>query len=723
MRDLVRRIRDQLAVAPDTICLERARLATEAWAEHEHEPAPLRRAYAFRHILRHMTLDLHSNPVFAGNTSSRPRAWMLLPEYGIGTDAQVMLENVGLEGILEGAVPHEITAFWEGRSFGGLSGIGHLAVDMEAVVHRGLLSLAEEIARFHDEGDEDQRAYRDAMRISLEAVVEWAGRYAEAARARARREPDPLHRRCLERVASACAHVPANPARDLFEALQAIALVHLAVCVEGHGMSVSVGLPDRVLARFVGPETDTDETTALLGAFMLKLTANSLHGRGSKTQAITVGGMDHRGRDCCNALTLRFLDACDLVRVGDPHLFLRWHPDMDDHVKRRAAELLASGLSMPLLVGDMPTAQGFMNAGVAPRDAWEYCVIGCNELGIPGRSADSATATAGQVAYVALLNEALESMENPDEMADMAPLLARVEGLMEARLEAMRQRGAAHRERTAREAPTPFTSALMRNAIRRGRDMAVGMDYHLQGIYERGLTNAANALAAIHEVVFERREARLSEIVAALRDSFPDERLRARLQAAPKWGNDDPRADRWALTLAEMRERVLDRVDARHGGAPHMSCHVVRSLHHLDGARLGASADGRRAGAPLADSIGAHMGTARTGPTGVLRSVLKLDAARTYRGGYNLNLTLPGGRASTEEVLGLVEAFFVKGGQELQVSCLDPARLREARDNPAAHRDLVVRVAGFSARFVDLSPLEQEELIARACAADGSGAA
>lgn len=724
MQALIRRIRDELMSTKDVVSLERARLVTEAYRRHETDPVALKRAKAFAHVLRHMKLDVESNPIFAGNTSPRPRAWMLVPEHGFGGDAQVSLENEGLEGLLDGRIPDDLLDYWEGRSFGGSSGIGHLAVDMGRVVHEGLEAIIAETQAQPDEKDAAGRTYRRAMSIALQAVVDWAHRYAEAAEAAARSERDPVVRAAHLRVAGACRHVPAEPARDLFEGLQAMVLVHLAVFIEGHGMSVSIGLPDRVLAPFIDDAFDPEFATNLVSAFILKVTANSLYGRGSKTQAITIGGLDHRGRDRCNALTMCFLEACDRVRVGDPHLFLRWHEEIDPEVKRRAVEMLSAGVSMPLLIHDAPTAQGFVTAGVAEEDAWDYCVIGCNELGIPGRSAESATASAGTIQHLELLNQTLLSLghdghPDPDAIRNMGELLARLEETISRRAFEMRRRGEGARKRMAECVPTPFTSAVMRGCIERGRDLLTGMDYHLPGIYERGLTNAVNALAAIEQVVFQERSLSMEELLEAMRSNFEDESVRRRLLAAPKWGNDDDRADRWAVELVKMRERVLDAVDDRCGRCParrqpHMVCHVVRSLHHLDGRRIDASPDGRLALAPVADSIGAQTGTALAGPTGVLGSVLKLDASRYYRGGYNLNLTLSKAGARPGVLLALIEAFFAGGGQELQINCFDVATLRAAREDPDGYRDLVVRVAGFSARFVDLPPAEQQELIERA---------
>ncbi|MDH7571235.1 MAG: pyruvate formate lyase family protein, partial [Armatimonadota bacterium] len=388
MRHLVERTRRILRDTPDTVCLERARLLTEAYQRHEGEPPPLRRALALRHVLRYMTLDLHTNPLFAGNVSSGPRRWMLLPESGFQVPEQAVVEHPQLKGFLDGdVIPAELRAYWATRVTG--AGIGHLGVNLYRVVHQGLESILAEIEAHRGADDPEAQTYRGAMAVACQAVMEWAERYAVAAARAARSAVDPAERRALERVAGACAQVPAQPARNLFEALQAVVLVHLALHLEGHGFSVSVGLPDRVLQPFL-PEAANPDTVDLLAAFLLKLSENSVWGSFSKTQAVTVGGADARGMDRSNAFTLAFLEASVVANMPDPHLFLRWHENMDPRVKERAVELLAEGRSMPLLIGDRETVAGFVSAGIPPSDAWEYAVFGCNELGIPGKMVESA---------------------------------------------------------------------------------------------------------------------------------------------------------------------------------------------------------------------------------------------------------------------------------------------------------------------------------------------
>jgi formate C-acetyltransferase len=221
LSEVLGQVQSRLFGARDTVCLERARLITEADRIHAGEPPPLRRAHCFGHVLRRMTLDLDSNPVFAGNTSTAPRAWMLAPEFAFEVPLQVQIENDSLPADwLDGKVPSEIVEYWEprqiGRTPGGPAGIGHMSIDFDIVVNRGLAAVIERLRADAGRGTEQQRTYRRAMAIACEAVLEWAERYAEAADARAGTEPDPTLAACHARVAEACRHVPRHPARSLF---------------------------------------------------------------------------------------------------------------------------------------------------------------------------------------------------------------------------------------------------------------------------------------------------------------------------------------------------------------------------------------------------------------------------------------------------------------------------------------------------------------------------
>jgi formate C-acetyltransferase len=715
MRELIKDARRALLAAPDTICLERARLATEGYQAFAADPVPLKRAKTFAHILDRMTLDLDSNPILAGNLSTRPRAWMLLPEYGFVVPDQLIVEEPHLANMLDGdAIPDELRAFWADRSFGSRGGgWGHTALDNERVLAKGLNDVIAEADATRD-GDPARDAYREACAVACRAVVHWAGRYADRAAELAATTTSPARAAALSRVAAACRRVPAEPARDLFEAIQSVTLAHLAMHIEGHVYSNSPGRIDQLFAPYY---RDDPDATELIAAFLLKLAANAAWGSHSKTQPNTIGGRDASGNDVCNELTTKTLEACELVHVPDPILFLRWHSGMPAAVQDKAAAMLASGLSFPLLVGDEQTLAGLTGAGIAPEDAADYCIIGCNELGIPGKLPWFTMS----LPEVGLLGDVLRSTR----IASIRDLSGLLDALADRAEVVARERVRANRDdlaRQARSVPTPFTSALLDGCIARGRDLHEQVAYPHWNFRSSGFTNLINALTAIDQLVFRDRSATLADFRNAIDSDFADAaELRERILAAPKWGTDDDRADRIALDWCARREATLRRVQEDPDCPPLLMEMVVRSLHHCEGRRRKATADGRLAGQPLADSIGPQVGTANQGPTGILNSVSKLEPRRFWSGGYNLNLTLPfadwSDPSMRQKLVALIDVFLNGGGQELQVACLDPATLRDAREHPERHADLMVRIAGFNAFFVRMSRDEQDEVIQRAEAA------
>lgn len=704
MNDLVlcvRRSQQRLFTARDRLSWERARIVTRVWREQAAAAPAIRRARCLEAVLAEATIDLW-NPVVAGNVSEAPRAWPVFPEFGWPHNAQALVEHDGLEAMQDPAqVPDDLRAFWEAQERpGGDTDVGHFAWDLEAVVGRGLLALAEDCER-HPAGG----AQRAAMAISLRAVCAWAARLALAAETAAER--DPVSASCLRQVAHACRRVPAHPARDLHEGLQAIALCHLALAAEGHGVSVSIALPDRALARFAAEAAADPERAAwLVGGFLLAIAGNPTWGRTSKTQAITIGGATAQGGDACNAITRAFLDGFARVPVADPHLFLRWHRDLDPAIWSVAVAMLARGRSMPLLMNDHPTVAGLVACGVAAADAWDYGVIGCNEVGIPGRLWNSACAHGGtSFNHLAVLEQALAG-----PWRTLPELLDAWEARLAERLApAMAARRAIWR-RLAAIRPAPLASALMGGAAERGADLHLGMPYDLPGVFCRGLADAVNALAVLQAVA--DRGGDPCAHAAAVRAGGA-----AKPAGVAHWGEAEASTDRWAVELARRTTRTIATLATRLGLPPHPLCHVVRSLHHLDGRRIGPTPDGRAAGAPCGDSIGAVCGTTTQGPTAQCLSVLALDAAQDFAGAYNLNLCLPAHQATPPVLAPLLAGFLAQGGQEVQVNVLDATRLRQAMAEPADHGDLVVRIAGCSARFVELSRLEQDELVRRAEAA------
>jgi formate C-acetyltransferase len=255
--------------------------------------------------------------------------------------------------------------------------------------------------------------------------------------------------------------------------------------------------------------------------------------------------------------------------------------------------------------------------------------------------------------------------------------------------------------------------------LERGRDMILGTRYNILSCGGAFFSNAVDALAAIRQVVYENRDATLDEVATACRANFKGyERLRAKLLAAPKHGNDDPRLDGIIALVERLRDVPMKEIcrDPR-DGTPFGNCHIVRHSAVHTGLRTPATPDGRLAGTPLAGSVASSVGHEKSGPTAVLNSVLKLNAKKSWQTGYQVNLRFQASMLSDAtnraKVRAMLNVYFQRGGQQLQINAFDTETLRAAQKNPEQFRDLVVRIAGFSEFFVNLTPAMQEEIIAR----------
>jgi len=231
--------------------------------------------------------------------------------------------------------------------------------------------------------------------------------------------------------------------------------------------------------------------------------------------------------------------------------------------------------------------------------------------------------------------------------------------------------------------------------------------------------NAVDSLAAIRQVVYEKRQATLAEVGVACAANFKGyERIRAMLLAAPKQGNDDPRLDDMIRLVEKLRDEPMKEIcrDPR-DGTRFGNTHVVRSSAVRTGLVSPATPDGRLAGTPLAGSVAAAVGAEKSGPTALLNSVCKLNAVKSWQTGYQVNIRFQAGmltnKVNREKLRAMLNVYFQNGGQELQVNAVDTDTLRAAQKHPEQYRDLVVRIAGFSEFFVNLSPEMQEDIIAR----------
>ncbi|MBP7402870.1 MAG: glycyl radical protein [Clostridia bacterium] len=747
----IARLREELFGTPTEFCFARARIVTRSYRETAGEPPAVRRARAVAAVFREMPVFLRPGEQLVGQRAERLAGRSVYPEYN-------------LEGLTPDNTPPEVWSYWRDRSIaavcarrfpervrlaeaelaagyvtGTSSGYGHVIVDYEKVLKKGFLAIATEAEAGLDAApadDTEGRAFLQAVVIAAEGIVAWAGRYADEAEREADTEPDPARQEELREIARTCRHVPAHPARTFAEALQSFWFTHLALHIEQYGWSISAGRFDQYMYPFFRRDLDEGRLTReeawerLLGLW-IKFMENVHREVGDTVfQNLTLGGRDAAGGDMSNELSWMCLDATLALRVNQPAVTVRWHPGIDPAFRDKVLRTVAEGLGIPALFNDEVIIPALVAQGVAPEDAAGYALIGCVEAGVPGKQ--MGVTAGGHINCAKALELALNdgvSMRSGaryglptgdpagfrsfDDLwaayRDQAECLSGL-NLLAAHISSEVQKEHGH---------CPLMSSLLDGCIASRRDMVCGgTRYSLPGVAVFGPANASDGLTAVKKHVFEDARIPMAELRQALLDDFAGrEDLRLLLaNRTPRYGNDDPGADAmFDRVNAVHAEFYRKQADPRGG---HYTCGVWPVNGHVSsGARTAATPDGRHAGAPLVDGVGACQGADRKGPTALLRSVAGIDNIRHWPAGNTCNIKLSASSVRTGEGIGrlrgLVAAFMELGGQELQVNVVDAATLTDAVAHPERYRDLVVRVAGYSAYFTRLAPAIQDEILSR----------
>lgn len=634
-------------------------------------------------------------------------------------------------------------------------------IDYEAVINLGLNAI---IAQARDEltrltectVEQIQKVhFLEAAIIVLEGAIRYAKRHAELARELAKNEADVTRKQELERIAEVCEWVPANPARTFQEALQATQFMLLGIYFEGHEIAESVGRIDQYLYPLY--ENDIregritrQEAAELLACFWIKLLEKegirdaylSERAQGTQFVHVTIGGVrPNDGKDATNELTWLVLEVARQLKVHQPHLTLRYDGSLSDGFLIKAMETVRDiGAGIPQWVNDSVVIDRLHRLGVPIEYARNWVGVGCSHSFLSGRGHANGQAIINDAKIFELaLNNGIDSRTGKrlGLSTGDAKNFSSIDEIYEAFKKqfkyvigvcAKRQRAKVVTLNERR--PIPFISVLTAHDakdgtfnIRNARDIYDlrddGSRLHQLSfvITDRGHVNIADSLVAIKKVVFEEKKATMAELLDALATNFKGkEDLRQMLLAAPKWGNDDDEADQMMKDVYEWTAKAVTEErnawgypimsDGRHGTAYHVwAGHVV-----------GALPDGRPAWTHLADGgVSPMTGMDKKGPTAVMNSVTKLDLSLSSSNVLNQKFprSLLNDRNNLYKLLSLHRTYFQRGGCHIQCNVLDKETLLDAQKNPELHRDLLVRVAGYSARFVDLSREVQDEIIAR----------
>jgi pyruvate formate-lyase/glycerol dehydratase family glycyl radical enzyme len=620
---------------------------------------------------------------------------------------------------------------------------GRIILDYETALSRGYAALLEQIdarvAAFCPAGPEDGRRlhfWRAARRV-LEGALGFAARHADEAERLAALEPDAGRRLELQELAAVCRRVPAQPAQTFREAVQSFWFTYLLGHLEGSHLGFSPGRLDLTLYPYYAadPGATFADAVELFEELFVKMTQMEYIaglswqglGHGNLFQNAILGGMDADGRPADNELSLAILQAQINVQMTQPTLSVWYCEGLSDEFLLKAVDCVKTGVGYPAFFNQRTyVAHEARSSGLPLETIRRYAAIGgCTEPVLEGRC--YGVVQPGFVNHGKLLELALTNGQDPatgERLFAPRPLKT-YQDLLDSYLDKMHaavrswQRYwnyvmVAHRD----SVPLVFCSVFVRDCLETGLSMDDGgaLVNGTPTTLSSGLVNVANSLAAAKKLCLDDGACTLAELLAALRaDWRDDEPLRKKALAAPKWGNDDDYVDDIFIALFDDYCRCVRGQD-NFLGHPYDPTMLAISTPVPFGAVCGAFPDGRLAGEPLADGVTSPFpGTDTHGPTAVVRSSSKVDHTQIRGGLLNLKFhpSALRGERGARNLLALVETYFESPGFHVQFNVVDSAMLRDAQAHPDRYRDLVVRVAGFSAYWVETSKAVQDQIIWR----------
>jgi pyruvate-formate lyase len=716
---------------------EYTRLADEArqiLLEHEAADPAMARAQALRHIVENCAVTIEQDAVLVGGEN--PFFFnLLLP--ALQADRH---SREGQRAPDEACERLRAAAVFQAACFEG-----HITPGLEFVLGQGIRGIRERveehlsILRASGASDPEKERFYEAALVSCDSVLTYARRYREGAERLAAAASDAEWPRELTQAANVLSNVPERPAETFREALQSYWIVYVLVTLEMGGCCPGGGLGLGRLDQFLYPyyrrdieqgRLTRDEALELMEAFLLGFrhvdyyTPHQAFTPGSQA---SLGGVTPTGLEASNELTELIMEASLRIAMPAPYISLRLHRHAPERYWQVAANYIVGGLGFPI-VNDEALIPAMLRHGRSLGDARDYICSCCYENTIPGREAFHPNAAYLNLPLVlelalnggrSLLSDELLGCETPrtegfdsfDQV--MGAFLAQLHYVIDRLVALVHHADESHMSNRRYS----MMSLLIDDCIARGKDVcAGGARYNLTGCIVSGLPNVVNSLAAIRECVYREGALTMRDVMGALRADFVGhDQVRRRLIAAPKWGNGDERVDELALTVTDaLYDELAHRTNPR-GGRWQMALYSFVANVHL-GSAAGASADGRAARDILTRNLNPAWGTDRQGPTAVLGSLSRIDFTKAPNGS-SLDLRFDPAPFATlegrQKLVGFLKAFVELGVMEMQISMVDTGTLVAAKQHPERFPNLMVKVAGYSARFIDLPPHEQEEIILR----------
>ena len=672
-------------------------------------------------------------------------------------------ENNNLRARGEALLPEEVSVFMETGVFGMEgklnAGDAHLAVNYEKILAFGLKGYEERVKDLKakldltDPDSIDKNIFYKAVLIVIEAVHQFAQRYSKLSQELADREKDSKRKAELLEISRICAKVPYEPATSFYEAVQSVWFIQLILQIESNGHSLSYGRFDQYMYPYYIKDIQEkvitkDEALELLTCLWIKtLTINkvrsqahTLSSAGSPMyQNVTIGGQTPDKKDAVNELSFVVLQSIAQTRLTQPNLTVRYHKNINKAFFDDCIEVMKLGFGMPALNNDEIIIPSFINWGVKEEDAYNYSAIGCVETAVPGKWGYRCTG----MSYINFPRVLLCAMNDGVDLTTGKRFtkgygyfkdMKSYEELLSAWDKTVREMTRysvifenAIDKASERDVPDILCSALTDDCIGRGKTIKEGgAVYDFISGLQVGIANMADSLAAIKKLVFEEKKITPIQLWNAILDDFQSDenkKIQAMLiDEVPKYGNDIDYVDN---LVVEAYDSYLDEIKKypntryhrgpiggiRYGGTSSISANVGQGMGTM------ATPDGRNAYEPLAEGCSPAHNADKNGPTAVFKSVAKLPTEK-ITGGVLLNQKMTPQMLSTEEnkqkLEMLIRAFFNRlHGYHVQYNIVSRETLIDAQKHPEKHKDLIVRVAGYSAFFNVLSKKTQDDIIGR----------
>ncbi len=760
MSSRIERLKAALFSAPREISLERALLYTANHRLTEGQPTMIRRAKATAHMLDHVAIAIRDDELFAGNRTVKPRAGIISPEmdpywlleeldsfptrpqdrFAISEQDKICYreqlfpywQKRSMKDFINQQMPEEVKSAVQTQIFSinqTDKGQGHIIINYPVLLNDGLDALLSRVQQYLRQ-QPDNTLYQAAL-LLIQASQRHILRYAALARQMAAGCGDPTRRRELADIAAIAGRVAHHKPEGFYQACQLFWYMNIILQYESNASSLSLGRFDQYMLPFYQASLNQGEDPAMLRELLeslwvkcndivlLRSAASARYFAGFPSgYTVLLGGLTETGRSAVNTLSFLCLDAYQNIRLPQPNLGVRVNEFIDRPFLLKTAETIRLGTGIPQIFNDEVVVPAFLNRGVSLEDARDYSVVGCVELSIPGKTYglhDIAMFNLLKVMELTLLeNEGISDITYPDLLARIKDKIRHYVRLM---TEGCNICDIGHRD----WAPVPLLSSLIDDCLQNGKDITQGgARYNFSGVQGIGIANIGDSMRALKGMVFDEQRLSLDELLATLKANFATaegEKIRARLiNRFEKYGNDNDEVDAISADLLRFYCKEVERYRNPRGGQFTPGSYTV-SAHIPLGAVVGATADGRFAGEQLADGgLSPMLGQDNQGPTAVLKSVSKLDNYLLSNGTLlNVKFT-PGtlaGQQGLNKLADFLGAFTKLKLQHVQFNVVNADTLRAAQARPQDYAGLVVRVAGYSAFFVELSKEIQDDIIRR----------